>query len=211
MGERSLAALAAALELAAAGYAAGAQGCPMAEVIAPGKGETIAASRPTIEWRALAGVERYRVQIESRIPEGRMLGRIDTVVAGTKFVPPAVLTDERAAVKVLVTAECGAAAQPSVIEEPARFFIDLRASCPAPAALQVKDGNRLAWGKVAGAQRYELAAYSALDGRSVLQAETLDPAYQLPAIQQPAYVMVRARCAHAYSAPAYQVLGPSAR
>jgi len=81
MGERSLAALAAALELAAAGYAAGAQGCPMAEVIAPGKGETIAASRPTIEWRALAGVERYRVQIESRIPEGRMLGRIDTVVA----------------------------------------------------------------------------------------------------------------------------------
>lgn len=185
--------------------------CPPAEIVAPARGQTIAASRPSVEWRALPGVERYRVQMESRIPEGRVLWRVDTVVTGTKFVPPAALTDERAAVKVLVTAECAAAAQPSVIEEPARFFVDLRGSCPAPAALELKDGKRLAWGKVAGAQRYEVAAYSAIDGRSVLQAESLEPAYALPNIPRPAYVMVRARCAEAYSAPAYQVVGPSAR
>jgi hypothetical protein len=191
----------------AASYAASAAGCPAAELIAPGKGETIAASRPAIEWRALPGVERYRLQMESRIPEGRVLARVDTVVAGTKFVPPGALTDERAAVKVLVTADCGTAAQPSVIEEPARFFVDLRGSCPAPA-LSV-EGSKIVWGKVAGAQRYELAVYSALDGRSVLQAESLDVWYRLPAVRQPAYVMVRARCADAYSAPAYQVLGPT--
>jgi len=149
------------------------------------------------------------VQLESRVPEGRVLSRIDTVLAGTRFVPPSALTDERAAVKVLVTADCGAAKQPSVIEEPARFFVDLRGSCPAPAVRVEK--NRIVWGKVAGAQRYEVAVYSAIDGRSLLQAESLEPAYQLPAVQQPAYAMVRARCAGAYSAPAYQVLGPSAR
>ena len=169
------------------------------------------ASRPAIEWRALPGVARYRVQMESRIPEGRVVNRFDTVVAGTKFVPPSALADERAAVKALVTAECPGAAQPSVVEEAARFFIDLRSSCPAPAAVEVQDGKSLAWRKVAGAQRYELAAYSALDGKSLLQAESLEPAYPLRVIQQPAYVMVRARCAEGYSAPAYQVLRPSAR
>jgi hypothetical protein len=194
-----------------AAYAGGAESCPPAELASPERGQTIAASRPSIEWRAVPGVERYRVQMESRIPEGRMLNRFDTVVTGTKFVPPTALADERAAVKVLVTAECSAAAQASVIEEPARFFIDLRASCPAPAAVEVKDGKRIAWGKVAGAQHYELSIYSSLDGKSLLHAESVEPAYQLPGLQQPAYAMVRARCAQAYSAPLYQVVGPSAR
>lgn len=186
-----------------------ADSCRIAEVVAPTKGETIASARPGIQWRALPGVERYRVQMESRMPEGRVLNRFDTVVVGTKFVPPAALTDERAAVKVLVTAECGAGKQPSVIEEPARFFIDLRHSCPAPSI--VVEQGRVAWGKVAGAQRYEVAAYSVLDGRSVLQAETLDPSYRLPDIPQGGFVMVRTRCADAYSVPVYQVLGPSTR
>jgi hypothetical protein len=184
--------------------------CRIAEVATPARGETIASARPGIEWRALSDVKRYRVQMESRIPEGRVLNRFDTVVSGTKFVPPTALADERAAVKVLVTAECSTAAQPSVIEQPALFFIDLRASCPAPAAVEVKDGKRIAWGKVAGAQNYELAVYSAIDGRSLLQAETLDVAYPLN-IQPPAYVMLRARCGQAYSAPVYQVLEPSTR
>jgi hypothetical protein len=183
--------------------------CRIAEVAAPARGETIANARPGIEWRALPDVKRYRVQLESRIPEGRVLHRFDTVVSGTKFVPPSALTDERAAVKVLVTADCGAAKQPSVIEEPARFFIDLTASCPAPS-LSVEQG-RISWGKVAGAQRYEVAAYAAADGRSVQHTETLDPSYRLPAMPQGGYVMVRARCAEAYSAPVYQGVGPSAR
>jgi hypothetical protein len=189
---------------------ASAQDCPAAELMAPARGQTVSAGRPSSEWRALPGVERYRVQMESRIPEGRVLHRFDTVVTGTKFVPPTALADERAAVKVLVTAECSAAAQPSVIEEPARFFIDLRASCPAPAAVEVRDGKRIAWGKVAGAQNYELAVYSAIDGRSLLQAESLEPGYQLN-IRQPAYVMLRTRCGQAYSAPVYQVVEPSTR
>lgn len=189
---------------------ASAQDCPAAELMAPAIGQTVSAGRPSIEWRAIPGVERYRVQMESRIPEGRVLNRFDTVVSGTKFVPPTALADEQAAVKVLVTAECSAASQPTVIEEPARFFIDLRASCPVPAAVQAKDGKRITWGKVAGAQQYELAVYSTIDGRSLLQAETLDVVYPL-SIQPPAYVMLRARCGQAYSAPVYQVLEPSTR
>jgi hypothetical protein len=196
------------ISLAVAAYAGSTAACPVAQLVAPQPGQTVNASRPAIEWRALPGVERYRVQMESRIPEGRVLHRFDTLVTGTKFVPPSALTDERAAVKVLVTAECGVAKQPSVIEEPARFFIDLTASCPAPA-LAVQPG-RISWGKVAGAQNYELAVYSAIDGKSLLQAESLEPAYPIN-IQQPAYVMVRARCGQAYSAPVYQGVGPSTR
>lgn len=188
-----------------------ADSCQIAEVIAPAGGETVASARPGIEWRVLPSVARYRLQMESRVPEGRVLARFDTVVAGTRFVPPTALTDERAAVKVLVTADCGVGNQAGLIEEPARFFIDLKNSCPAPASVQVNDGKTIGWGKVAGAQRYELAVYSAIDGRSVLHAETVQPVYRLPAPQEPAYVMVRARCAEAYSARVYQVLGSSTR
>ena len=59
---------------------AAAEPCAVAEIISPSQGSFVAQPRPPIEWRALPGVSRYRVQLESRVPEGRVLASIDSVV-----------------------------------------------------------------------------------------------------------------------------------
>jgi hypothetical protein len=190
---------------------AAADTCAVAEIISPGQGSLVAQPRPAIEWRALPGVSRYRVQLESRVPEGRVLARFDSVVAATRFVPPANLTDSRAAVKLLITAECGAAA-PSVTENAAWFFMDLSALCPAPDEILVSAGPNpaLSWKPVKQALRYEVSVFTAAEGRLITKEESLEPRFRFSAAPAvPYYVAVRARCAEAYSAPLYRVVVPA--
>ena len=185
--------------------------CPIAEIVSPEQGTFIAQPRPPIEWRALPGISRYRVQLESRVPEGRVLASIDSVVTGTKFMPPANLTDSRAAVKLQITAECGVDG-PSVTEYAAWFFLDLSSLCPPPDEISVSAGTSpaLSWKPVKQALRYEVSVFAASEGKLISKVETLEPKFRFsaaPAVLY--YVALRARCAEAYSAPVYRVAVPS--
>jgi hypothetical protein len=186
--------------------------CRAAEILSPGRGAIVSEGRPEIRWKALPGAARYRVQLESRVPEGAVIARVDTRVSGERFVPHVPLTDERAAVKLLVTADCAGASEPSVIEEAAHFFVEVTGSCPAPADIALDGAAKITWTSVASAQSYELAIYSAVDGRTLAQGRTIEPSYRLPALGEPSYLALRTRCAAAYSSPAYRVIdSPKAR
>lgn len=54
-----------------------------------------------------------------------MLSRIDAMVEGTRFVPPTDLADARAAIKLMVTAACGAEATGvGMTEQQPWFYVD---------------------------------------------------------------------------------------
>jgi hypothetical protein len=59
--------------------------CAPVEILDPAKNSTIHGARPDIRWGGLPGVKVYRVQIESRVPEGQVIERIDTRVGDTRF------------------------------------------------------------------------------------------------------------------------------
>ena len=93
-----------------AGVAVGSVGyaeehCPVVEMLEPAGG-TIAESRPLFQWKPLPGVDRYRVRLQSRVPEGELLVSIDTLIEGTSFRPPRPLTSYRAIITVSITAAC---------------------------------------------------------------------------------------------------------
>jgi hypothetical protein len=192
------------------GAASAAQSCPVAAIDWPARGATLVEARPEIAWQAVPGVTRYRVQVESRAAEGALLARADTLVSAHRFVPPFPLAEDgRASVKALVTAPCPDG--PSVGLESAHFFIDLAQKCAAPADVRL-EGAVLNWKPVADAQSYELVGYPAFGGRSLVREATRETAFRLPPTDGAAYVMLRARCASAYSAPVYQVFAsPAAR
>lgn len=189
--------------LAAAGPAAAASVCPETALVAPAAASTIAAARPELAWKEIEGAKRYRVQLESRVPEGEMVARFDAVVEGTRFLPPAALAGTRAGVKVVITADCGGEAPPVTGRGPT-FFIDTASACAAPEGLSLK-GNALAW-KAGGALGYVVTAFAA-DGRVLLRQDVRESPSKMPA--GTSYVSVRARCAAGTSAPVYKVAGSS--
>jgi hypothetical protein len=137
---------------------AGAQ-CPIAQIISPKQGEVISTMRPTIEWQAISGMSRYRIQIESRVPEGIVLAQLDTLVAGTQFVPPADFGVSRTAVKLLVTGDCPDA--PNIADRRAWFFIDMASACPAPSTLTFSGTGpvKVEWAVTTGATRYQIECF----------------------------------------------------
>src|SRR5438445_12882344 len=74
--------------------------CVPVEILDPVRNSTIHGARPDIRWSGLSGVKVYRVQIESRVPEGQVIERIDTRVADTGLVPPRPRTQRRGALKL---------------------------------------------------------------------------------------------------------------
>jgi hypothetical protein len=148
--------------------------------------------RPEIEWRAVPGARSYRIQLESRVPEGRVIERVDTSVADNRFIPPRPLADRRAAVKVLVTADCANA--PAIAAQAAWFFIDAAPTCPAPQKLVAMDRSA-EWSAVPGATSYELEVYALPDGRLLLRRDTPLTTATLPADSSSKLIAVRSHCA----------------
>jgi hypothetical protein len=177
--------------------------CPEAEITIPRQGELVADSRPRIAWRAVPGITRYRVQLESRIPEGKVLAQLDMIIAATQFVPPANLADERAAVKLLVTADCPDS--PSIAISPAWFYIDVAQTCPAPRNLAFTgvDAARVEWARTTGATRYQYEVYALADGRPIARNETTLTSFDLPRASFALLVGVRARCESVVGETAY--------
>ena len=169
--------------------AAGAQvanaACLEVELVNPAPGSTISEARPRIEWRAIEGAEHYRLRLESRVPEGKVLSALDTLVTGTSFVPPAVLTDYQAAVKVRVSLPCPDVDDPTVGELQPRFYIDVSPACPAVQDVYWADGGRIAWAPQPRAKRYDVSIISADDGALLAQAQTSAPNVSVAATARP--------------------------
>ena len=205
MGSRTLRSIAAAWAVGA-GAAAGAQ-CEALPVTVPGRDATINEARPEIAWRAVAGAKSYRVQIESRVPEGRVIERIDTQVSSNRFVPARPLADERAAVKILVTADC--AGTPNLAEQPAWFFVDAAAACAPAKALAFPAGG-VEWDRTAGATRYQVEVYSTPEGRLLSRVETPLTSAALPRGPAQMLIAVRPQCGTVVG-PAIYGLAPPQR
>ena len=183
--------------------------CASVEILNPLRNSTIHDARPGIKWAALSGVKLYRVQIESRVPEGQVLERIDARVSDTGFVPPRPLADRRAAVKLFVTADCPESAP--IATRPAWFFIDMAPNCPAVQGLSFSGANasRAQWARTSGATRYEVEAYSVADGRLIARKETTLTSTDLPQVTAALVVAVRPRCESVVGEAAYGFLPAS--
>ena len=170
-----------------------AEDCPRADLLEPAA-QTISDSRPTLVWQPLPGVSRYRLRLQSRVPEGEIKAAIDTLVDGTQFTPPRPLADHRAVVKLLVTVACDA---PPSLDTGRRIFIDTGLSCRM-APLELDEGTGLwSWPQVSGAVGYDVYRYAMPDGRLLSREETPRPTSF--SIDSAVVVAVRARCANGYS------------
>ena len=183
--------------------------CAPVEILDPVRNSTIHSARPDIRWGVLSGAKVYRVQIESRVPEGQVIERIDTRVGDTRFVPPRPLTDRRAAVKLLVTADCPEST--SIARRPAWFFIDMAPNCSSVQKLSFSGAStsRVEWTRTSGATRYEVEAYSVSDGRLIARKETTVASAELPRAETPLVVAVRPRCESVVGEAAYGFLPAS--
>lgn len=187
-GGTDVRALLAAIALAAQPALAAA--CPEAEIIVPAQGSAIAQGRPRIEWKAVAGASEYRVQLESRVPEGRVLAQFDTRVPGNVFTPPSALTDYQAAVKVRVAVACDEPDEAPVSELQPRFFVDVSSTCPAVEELRMDTATaRISWRGAASVRRYEVRIFSGEDAAGGAMVGTIAPSIALP--QQLGALVVR--------------------
>lgn len=169
--------------------------------------------RPVLAWMPLPNTSRYRLQIESRIPNGPVLARIDQIVSGTEFIPPRPLADERAVVKVRISAACGLDSQGTVSELPPSFFIDARSQCPAPENLRVRSANvlSLSWKPRQRVSKTEISIFSAIDGRLLAREDAIAGHREFPPLGEAATVALRNRCADSVSETVYRVLSAAVR
>jgi hypothetical protein len=111
---------------------------------------TTLVTKPAIAWTPVQGATSYRVRIQSRIPNGRVLAQHDVVVNEPRFFPPQPLADHRAKVTVRLAAICGKEAS---AESVSWFVIDASAAC-------------------SGEGRVENRAYALTDGRLITKQES---------------------------------------
>jgi hypothetical protein len=169
--------------------------CVRADLVAPAA-QIISESRPTLMWRPLPGVSRYRLRLQSRVPEGEIKVALDTLVDGALFTPARPLTDHRAIVQVLVTPLCD---QQPALDSGARFFIDTGLSCRMQPLAFDTGGGKWSWVPAAGALGYEVYRYAMPDGKLLGREESPQPLSFSIDGPAPLAVAVRARCENGYS------------
>ena len=157
-------------------------------------------ARPTIKWRALgpaaanAPAVQYRVMLESREPEGRVLHSEDTLTTNTELIPALALAETRAAVKVLVAANCPDLAPRDLAVQAAAFHIDVRPACGRARQLMFdRASRRLSW--QGSAPRYEVRLFDATGARLLGTATVAAPVLTVNAqIETGALAAVRPQC-----------------
>jgi hypothetical protein len=107
-------------------------------------------TKSVIAWSPVEGATSYRLRIQSRVPNGRVLAQHDVVVNEPRFFPPQPLADHRAKVTVRLAAICG---KKMSAESVSWFVIDASAAC-------------------SGAGRVENRAYALTDGRLITKQES---------------------------------------
>lgn len=188
------------------------EACDTPQLLSP-SGIDIANAKPRFEWTTIADAKRYRLWLESRLPEGRVLFTHDIQTTSTYWIPPAALTETRALLKVKLTAICGEEAGNDAmpVRPPfARFRIDTSVSCALPAAPVITlsgQGAEVSWSAVAGAEYYELSAYSGVEAQLARKSESRVTKFQFDRLSPGVWVIaVRPRCSSGYGAYRFRVL-----
>lgn len=182
--------------------------CGPPRVVAPDTAE-INDPRPLIRWTPVAEAEHYRIQLRSRVPEGKALVTLDSVVQGSEFRPPQPLADYRAQIQVTVSAFCRDGYGPaSDVATGGRFYIDVSSSCVLNPPIELRSEGyqwRLIWPAVRQADMYHVAVYDGHEGKLLTQQEVRQPVVALAvAAQEPAIVMIRPHCLSGWGEPLYR-------
>jgi hypothetical protein len=167
-------------------------------------GRVTTEKQPRIDWAAVSKANAYRVHLQSRGPEGRVVSVHDTVVKAPTFLPPQSLAEHHAKVTVRVSAVCGSETSAEAVSW---FLIDTSPTCRLGEMSAVADAGTasLRWQPVAGAVSYEVRAYGLLDGRLMASQETRAPEAKL-GLSDGAVVSVRPACASGLGEAVYRVL-----
>jgi hypothetical protein len=181
--------------------------CTEVALIAPVRGTTSAEIRPQLVWSPVAGSARYRVQIESRVPNGRVIARIDTQTSETTFTPQQPFAVGAVTVKARVLADCGAEEDSTVGEAPPWFFIDPRAACEPPreVAFRSAPAAALEW-RLHPGTRTEVAVFFADGGQLIVREEVGGTRYAMAAATGPLIIGIRTHCKETYSGWLYRAV-----
>jgi hypothetical protein len=160
--------------------------------------------QPQIAWQATQGATAYRVRLQSRVPNGRVVASHDTMVTTTSFRPPQPLTEHRAKVTVRLNAVCGAETS---AESVSWFLIDTSAGCRIGEinAKAAAGKARLDWKAVPEAQTYDVRVHALGDGRTIAARETRTPVAEIE-LREAAVVSVRPACAAGLGEAVYRVV-----
>ena len=166
--------------------------------------QVIGEKQPRIDWKAVSGATAYRVRLQSRVPNGRIVASHDTIVTSPSFVPPQPLAEDRAKVVARISAICGAQTSGETVFS---FVIDATPTCRlGEVSAARKDGRaHLEWAPVKGASSYQVRMFS-LDGAFISAQETRAPAAQLDLKRPGAVLSVRPSCAGGLGEAVYRVV-----
>lgn len=185
-----------------------ADSCRQAAITAP-SGHATTDARPEIQWEPIAGEDRYRLRLESRVPEGLLVESIDVLVEGLSFQVPRPLTDYRARVKLLVVEAC----DPTLpVDDGHWFMVDTASTCVLSAeSMQFSDGF-LIWRAVDRALDYEVRAHLMPGGKLLTDQTTSSTGTRLDlGAASEVVAAVRPRCPSGYGDFVFVVVPRTAR
>lgn len=167
--------------------------------------DSVADRQTPIAWKAVPGATGYRVRVQSRVPNGRIVASYDTIVASTSFVSPQPFAEDHAKVTARISAICGSEAS---AESVFAFVVDATSTCRLQEISAETAGTKttVKWPAVSGAASYELRVFS-LEGALVSVRETRAPAAQVELKQPGAVLSVRPACASGLGEAVYRIVG----
>jgi hypothetical protein len=160
--------------------------------------------QPQLAWSATPGATAYRVRLQSRVPNGRVVASHDTVVTTPAFRAPQPLAEQRAKVTVRLSAVCGAETS---AESVWWFVIDTSAACRLGEinARAAAGKARVDWKPVPEARTYDVRVHALADGRLIASRETRASGAELE-LREAAVVSVRPACAAGLGEAVYRVV-----
>jgi len=173
-----------------------------------GNAATIADKQVQIAWTPVEGATGYRVRLQSRVPNGRVVASHDTVVTTPSFRAPQPLAEQRAKVTVRLNAVCGAETS---AESVSWLLIDTSAGCRIGEinAKAAAGKATLQWKAVPEAQTYDVRVHALGDGRTIAARETRSPQAEIE-LREAAVVSVRPACAAGLGEAVYRVVAADA-
>src|SRR5687767_10787066 len=134
-------------------------------------GGELSATQPRLTWTRVAQASAYRIRLQSRVPDGRVIAAHDTVVKAPEFLPPRPIAEHRAKVTVRLSALCGSETSAETMSS---FVIDTSPACRLGGLEAALDAGKASvkWPALTGARNYEVRAYRLLDGRLLASRET---------------------------------------
>lgn len=171
-------------------------------------------ARPRFEWAPVPQAKRYRLWLESRLPEGRLLFNHDIQTSATNWIPPTPLTETRALVKAKLFAICEEASEDTAVKPITapfmRYKIDVSGNCVLPANPLIKFADQnieVTWPSVSEANFYEVMLYSGTEAKLARKNETRDTKLQLQSLTPGVWVIsVRPRCSTGFGSYRTQVI-----